>query len=305
MKKITIACLWVALVSTTVGWEKSKVLADDQSQYLTLQLNSLRLAVDPNLGGRIVSFSLDGIEVLRTTRDEKNLQWGSTAWSSPQSDWNWPPLETLDSEPYVVRSHSADAIELASGIDETTKLQMIKHFQMRMGSNGAPLAVVSYRIANRGLVDTKVAVWENTRVDWGGFTEFSAGSQIRLSHPEKSVVTEDRNGVTRLAFNGMQPHAQKVFVTPAEVTNSKGERQSSVWNRYHRHDLVLIKRCELLADTAPGQTPLEIYLAPQSDFAELELQGPYESLAPNEEVSLVVHWQLFKTEDPRIEDLRQ
>ncbi|MEO0734909.1 MAG: hypothetical protein AAFZ52_18880 [Bacteroidota bacterium] len=68
---------------------------------IVLTRGDISLTVDPQLGGRITSLTYAGQEILQTTRDTLNLQWGSTAWTSPQSAWKWPPPTTFDSEPFT------------------------------------------------------------------------------------------------------------------------------------------------------------------------------------------------------------
>jgi hypothetical protein len=48
-------------------------------------------AVDAAKGGRIVTFSLAGRNILTAAKNSGDNNWGSTLWPSPQSDWNWPP----------------------------------------------------------------------------------------------------------------------------------------------------------------------------------------------------------------------
>jgi len=51
--------------------------------------------------GRITSFLVDGRNFLTDDKVD-SLNWGSTFWPSPQSDWDWPPPAAIDNEPYTV-----------------------------------------------------------------------------------------------------------------------------------------------------------------------------------------------------------
>ena len=66
----------------------------------SFQFGDTLFAVDANLGGRIVTFSLSAHNIL-TGPAVDAANFGSTFWSSPQSDWNWPPPPEIDSAPYT------------------------------------------------------------------------------------------------------------------------------------------------------------------------------------------------------------
>src|SRR5579864_6948899 len=55
--------------------------------------------VDAADGGRIITFSFDGRSVLQS-RENSPEAYGSSFWTSPQSDWVWPPPRTMDKDPW-------------------------------------------------------------------------------------------------------------------------------------------------------------------------------------------------------------
>ena len=60
----------------------------------------LAIEIDPRVGGRVVSLSLGGRNFLTGTDVDPN-NYGSTFWTSPQSDWGWPPPPEIDNLPYA------------------------------------------------------------------------------------------------------------------------------------------------------------------------------------------------------------
>ncbi len=69
--------------------------------------------MNPAIGARIVSFNLNGDELL-TDATVNSAYWGSTLWTSPVTDWNGlnnglPPAAT-DSDPYATTVSAAGVI---------------------------------------------------------------------------------------------------------------------------------------------------------------------------------------------------
>ena len=234
------------------------------------------LSVEPASGGLISSLTFRGREVLKTTRDSLGLQWGSTAWTSPQSDWNWPPIATFDSEPFAVTELREGVILLESKRDPDTYLRMRKRISLGEESDVG----ITYWVTNEGASSTKVALWENTRIPYAGYLSFRADS---LRGSLDSLPTELVDSTYHIYMDERHTQPQKVFTDLKEVPVS-----------YHHNGLVLRKHTSVkeLYRTAPGQAPLEIYLDPTAGFAEFELQGDYLLIQPGESANLRVRWVL-------------
>ena len=261
-----------------------------ESGYLTIRSEGVKVAVDPKIGGRIASMTLDGREILRTTRDKNHLHWGSTVWVAPQSEWQWPPSAVIDSNPYTVVEANESKIVVRSKVDPKTGLQLTKHVEFNPTAEQKPTVKMTYVLYNRGQVPRKVAIWENTRVVWEGRTRFPPGCKIRLAKPESTIAKIEREKTTTLILDKNQPQAQKVFCIPP------ASESGFTWNSYQRDDLVFLKSRRLPKKVAPGHAPLEIYLAPDDGFAELENQGAYEEIAPGESTRMTVMWRLWVRE---------
>ena len=270
------------------------VAAEPNDDCLSISQGPLSVRIDPSIGGRVASFTHQGKEILRTDRDANHWQWGSTVWTSPQADWNWPPIAAFDQEAYEVTAQDGQLIEVTSPIDPTTQLQLIKRFQFARDTKSGPSLQLNYRLANKSNEVRKVALWENTRVNWDGWVEFPSDGEFRLADPQRPVITQPKkNGVVRIKLDSEQPQGQKIFYTPpADLKTLR--------NRYHSNGLVLTKIRELPVSVAPDQAPLEIYLAPQEGFAELEYQGGFVELKPGEIATLNVIWKLAPRENASI-----
>lgn len=248
------------------------------SDSVTISRGPITLTVEPAIGGRISSLTFDGVELLKTSRDEQNLQWGSTAWSSPQSVWQWPPVAAFDSEPYTVTELRENTLLLEGPRDPGTLLRMRKRIALGPDNDVGLI----YWLTNEGVSSVKVALWENTRLPYAGRFAFVADS-IR-SNVDK-LPAELQDSVYTIYVDDRHQKPLKVF---ADLP----EKQAS----YHYKGLILRKHhfANAFYRMAPEQAPLEIYLDPPAGFVEFELQGDYRLLDPGESNNLRVRWEVLR-----------
>lgn len=243
---------------------------------ITLSRGPLSLTVDPAIGGRISSLTYAGKEILKTSRDSLNLQWGSTAWTSPQADWGWPPIATFDANAFEVEELRENVLLLVSDRDSATLLRMRKRISL-----GAKAEVgLTYWLTNEGNTTIKVGAWENTRLPYAGRIEFQADS-IRFGKDTTPVAYHD--SIAAIYFDERHSSREKVFADLAVDSVT-----------HYNDGLALTKYTAIthLFNTAPEQAPLEVYFDPKAGFMEFELHGEYKLLEPGESVSLRVKWKV-------------
>lgn len=250
----------------------------EQSGLVTITRGAISLTVEPAIGGRISSLTYGGVEILKTSRDSNNLQWGSTAWSSPQSDWNWPPIGAFDVEPFVVMRVDEKSILLEGPKDSLTHLRMRKRFVLGPENDIG----MTYWLTNEGVSSINVALWENTRLPYAGRFEFKADS-IRGSLDTLPVFFQD--SVYTIYADERHGRPQKVFADMPSTTAA-----------YYHNGIVLTKHnlANAFYRVAPGQGPLEIYLDPPAGFVEFELQGDYRLIGPGESNNLRAKWVISR-----------
>lgn len=249
---------------------------------ITIREGRHTATIDLVTGGRLASYTVEGIEVLKTTRDADNLEWGSTVWTSPQSAWNGPPEATFDADAFERTDQNQASVSLQSAVDPATKLQMVKTFAFVTGGKSGLHLQTTYELYNRGNEPVYRALWENTRLPYGGEFSFVADS-IRLDKLENNFAT--RGKATVVPMTAEDTRKGKLFVRPAKgkaTYAGNGVRLRKLWFPDDQHDV------------APGHAPLEIYLDPKSGLAEFEIQGPYRAIAPGGYTSLAVAWQVAK-----------
>lgn len=232
------------------------------------------LRVDPDDGGRIVSFALDGRNVI-LPRSESPEAYASSFWTSPQSDWSWPPPLELDKLPWRA-SIEGSSLVLESGTSPKLGLSA----RQRIAPDPARGSVViELTLTNRSAEARRVAPWQNTRVRPRGLTFFpSKGPTL----PESAFALAPIDGVIWFAHD------------PAAVQQSgklfaDGEEG---WLAHVDGDLLFIKMFPEVPREAqaPKEAEIEIYVHDSGRFVEVEQQGAYESLAPGASSVWPLRW---------------
>jgi hypothetical protein len=249
------------------------VPSDSNQADRVLEVNGTRLEIDPRVGGRITSLRHGDFELL-SGPDVDPDNYGSTFWTSPQSNWGWPPPVEIDRAPYA---SSADdrTLTLRSAPHEGLGIQVVKRL---VADRDRRCFVINYAMINIGRTPRTYAPWEVTRVNPGGLTFFSGGSaswgNLQLEEQQGAMwfahdpATLPAAGLKAFAGGegGMLAHAAGGFLF------------------VKRFDAVL------RAAHAPGEGALEIYA--NRRYLELEVQGPYTRIEPGDSLSWSVTWWL-------------
>ncbi len=237
----------------------------------------VQLLIAPAEGGRIASARHAGQEMLVT--EDQHSTWGNVFWTSPQSDWGWPPLPELDSDAYAV-AWDGDALVLTSAVAAQLPYQVRKRYSASRRDNEI---VVEYRLYNRGADTRRVAPWEITRVAASGLAFFPKGDSDFISGPFQDLPVEVIEGVVWFDYRPERilPGHHKLMTDGAEG-----------WLAWVNDGYLLLKLFDdvPVAYNAPGEGEVEIFANEDRRYIELEQQGPYTELAPDEYVDWRVRW---------------
>lgn len=251
------------------------------SLVLFLEEGPYRVGVDPNLGGHIVEYSINGRNALAENKPEI----GSTFWPSPQSAWGWPPPYVLDKGPYtVVRTEKE--IVLLSAVCQQTGLRLEKRFYLRQGR-----LTVTYVMSNQTDVAVQYAPWEISRIE-GGITFYAS---MLAPLPQSTGQVESVGGVYWHTYKPeRQLQHEKVFANG-----------STGWLANINKGLLLVKQFDSVPVelTAPGEAEVEIYSHGDvfNSYIEVEQQGPYEVIPPGAEIEWQVVWHLIEWQDADVQ----
>lgn len=243
----------------------------------TLTVGHVTMDVDANNGARIVSLRYDSTEVLSQI-NAPNM-YGSTFWTSPQKEWNWPPVREHDMAPYSVEQRDG-AIIMTSQLSEKFPVIIRKRFEV---DEADQCIVVTYTIRNASTEARRVAPWEITRVLAQGTITFDA--------PVESITPA-----------GLMPFVEKDGLATYEIDHVEGQNRKinadgKGWLSFERDGLRLTKRFPDLdpSQPAPDEAEIQIYVHQGNAYVELESQGAYTTLQPEEELNWTVRWYLTKS----------
>jgi len=245
------------------------------------------LTVSPAKGGRVLGLTLDGFEFLAIEKrgNEQINSYGSVLWSSPQSEWSWPPLPELNTHPYSITcDKDSTAIVLTSEIEPKTGYQFVKSYSI--GEHPETFKI-AYTIINHSDKTKDVAAVENTRVNPTGMAFFPKGD----TEPSSGIFYPlEIKTLNNIVWHQFEP--KKILQDHHKVMMDGKEG----WLAYTQGQYLFVKR---FADTPADQSPeterqIEIFGHSDRTFAELKHQSALHHLKPGESFTWEVEWQVKK-----------
>ena len=277
MKRILLSLAAISIGSLMLS---AQTFSNPEEGRYTISTGEVTMTVDASRGGKIVSFRYQDKEVLSQTRFPNSF--GSTFWTSPQSDWNWPPVPEYDRLAYSAQMGESSLI-LTGQKSEKFGMQIRKEFVADPKDNAI---VITYTIINGSDKERKVAPWEISRVPNGGVVFFQA---------EEAVPANNMKG---LPFTFEKGAAW--YVMDEDKENRKINADGNGWLAFCSNGLMFVKKFDDIKATeaAPAEAEIQIYANPGKTFVEIEEQGAYTAVAPGEELSWTVRWYLVPVDQP-------
>ena len=263
-----------------------------------LKVGDVTMTIYPTKGAKIMSLKYKGQEIIsQLTAPEA---FGSTFWTSPQKEWNWPPVQEFDKGEYQVEVIPSPLGEQARGFVMTGEVSPKLKYRIRkefavddtlpLGGVGGGF-VVTYSIINESDETRQVAPWEVTRVE-------NNGGVIFFDAP--------LDGITPAGLMDFRAAHGAVWYQPDETNeNRKINADGKGWYGYCNNGLLLLKKFDdlnpepspshLLTSSAPapGEAEIQVYVNRGKAHIELECQGAYTTLKPHEQLSWTVRWYLL------------
>jgi Domain of unknown function (DUF4380) len=278
---LALSCILTACDSRTNHLAASDLPAfiSQKGQVYTLTQGQTRLEISANVAGRINSLKVDATELLFTADQTNNLIWGSVFWSSPQSEWSWPPITTLDSAPYQV-SVVNDRIVFSSKPDSVTGYQFVKSYGLNKAKN---CVSIIYSIYNHSTLEKNVAGWEVTRFRPAGMAFFPQGNTESSSGIFYPLAVEHHGDITWANYDAsaLTQNHHKLMTDGKEG-----------WIAYVNAGKLLVKEfadvpVELIVS---GEGEIELFANVEKTFWEIDQQGVMTKLAPGEHLEWEVLW---------------
>jgi uncharacterized protein DUF4380 len=302
--------------------------ADRPEPPLRLSNGAVTLGLVPGLGGRIVELRTAGGENLldadprfwtgpfpRAHLRTPFAPWnGHIYWVGPQSAWwaqqdidperrqakaTWPPDPFQETARYEVRARSRSRVRLAAPPSPITGLRR----ELEAELVGARRVRIRLRATNSRTTPVAWSVYSNTRVRPDGW------AYVRLAPDGIQRIDSPEDG------SAAYPHRvlRDVFVSPPGVKPAPDgtPRTADTFLRpvdariaYFRGHQLFLKRTASFSETRlhPEETLVEIYRSSgggaEGELFELEMHGPYETLAPGQALSFEETWEILDYPGP-------
>ena len=268
MKQILLTILCVCTVFTASAQENN-------DKVFTLKNGDVTMTVNITKGGKILSLKYKDLEVISQSRFPESF--GSTFWTSPQKEWNWPPVPEFDKQTYSVNTEEENHLFITSPVSQRLGLSVGKDFQVDK-KDGA--IVITYSIKNEGTEPRRVAPWVITRVS-NGDGQIGFEAPIDSIWPAGLMTFEQKNGVAW-------------YKTDEAPQNRKVNANGTGWLSYTANGLTLTKKFQDLkpGEAAPGEAEIQVYVNRGKTYIELESQGAYTLLQPSEQLHWTVRWYI-------------
>ena len=276
MKKLFMLCVLACAGCLTALAAKPVVKDMGESKYC-IEVGDLSMIVNGGAGGKILSLKYKDAEVISQSRWPESF--GSTFWTSPQKEWNWPPVPEFDKRPYQVELKKKSLV-MKSETSERLKCSVQKEFTVDAKDNAI---VITYSIVNEGAEERSVAPWEITRVPNDGLIFFDA--------PVDAILPAG-------LMNFKEAYGAAWYQTDATQENRKVNADGKGWLAYACNGLLLVKQFQDLepSQPAPGEAEIQVYVNRGKSYIELESQGAYTALKPGQKLSWTVRWHLVPFE---------
>ena len=253
-----------------------------------LKSGDVTMTIYPTKGAKIMSLKYKDQEVISQQTAPESF--GSTFWTSPQKEWNWPPVQEFDKGEYQVEVIPSPSGEQESGFVMTSEVSPRLKYRIRKefaADDTQGGFVITYSIINESDETRQVAPWEITRVaNDGGVIFFDAPI----------------DGITPAGLMPFKAEQGAVWYQPNESgDNRKINADGKGWYAYCNKGLLLLKTFDDLPSPsgeteggpAPGEAEIQVYVNRGKTFIELEAQGAYTTLKPHEALSWTVRWHLL------------
>jgi len=207
------------------------------------------------------------------------IYWGSTFWTSPESQWSQPPPVQIDSAPFTATT-TATTLTLTGPPSPLLGVSISKSFSADRGRGAVQ---IEYKITNTKQTTVSIAPWEVTRVFPRGLTFFPTGSRTTLSNGA-TLPTTTTAGITWFDYDATRITSDSKLI--ADATEG--------WLAHADEGVVFIKKFGdvPMAQIAPREGDVELYTNRLHTYIELENQGSYASIAPGASISWTVTWFL-------------
>ncbi|MBM4077682.1 MAG: hypothetical protein FJ267_18800 [Planctomycetes bacterium] len=260
----------------------------------------------PQIGGRVLEFSVDGKDSLFLSQDEKDWQPGKPApVSAGRFDYGPEltsiPHQSLWTEEWLPETTGPFSVMLTSPKDQTAGVQLVRHFTLSGSGprkDAAPFHLICEQtVRNISNEMREVCHWGRSFSPGKGICVIPLGDRPSR-FPSKYAMYED-SAVINVGNTDDQIRVRDGFLEILSPPRKPklGFDATAGWLGYLMpNNTVFIKRFAVYPDRvyneAAGLT-LSVWFPKHMDVIELEPIGPRERLQPGESASFTEDWWLL------------
>ena len=271
---------FVALMAAAISAHASaQTVQGSVDEGFTIKAGNVTMTVSAKEGGKILSYKYLDQEMLSQLRPAN--QYGSTFWTSPQKEWNWPPVTEFDRAAYTDETSAAIKGKALLLTSQTARKLPFQIQKLYTPDPKGKFISVAYTIINKGDAARQVAPWEISRVVADETALIFFDAPVEGITPAGLIPFKAEAGASWYSFE-QAPQNRKI--------NSDGKG----WLAYAAGNLLMIKK---FADIAPDEAEIQVYVNQGKTYIELESQGEYKTLQPGESLTWEVKWYLIPLKD--------
>jgi hypothetical protein len=296
-------------------------MAQKEGRVIYLKNDQIEFGILKDVGGRVVSFGLNGSEnflfsdsalwnepesdrIIPTPESDFKAYNGFITWVGPQSQWwnqqtlnanrrncIWPPDPFLEFGSFTIEEQTATSITLRGPKSWVSGIQLTKSFSMF--ENRLEITVTAQNISDKSV---SWDLWSNLRFD--AYTNFrvpiNSGGLLKIDAVENEYKEPVAYRVEHGHFTFVPtPAISKMKVSKAFLQPSEGVIKIQFGSK------VMNVRFELENREAihPEQGHVEVYncisVDEKSNLLELEHHSAYKTLKPGERMEMKEVWEVI------------
>jgi len=304
------SCCVTALICTLpLGTAADVVAYHGYAKAIELKNAATRVVLCPEVGGRVLEYSRNGVNVLYLSEADKNWQPGDRPEGSAGRfdigpEYIVPRRETLWSGQWTPKITGPRSAVLTSQKDLATGVQLVRKFELAADSS------------HLSCTQTIINVSQNTK-EWCHWSRtFAVGKGIcviPLTAENTSPQSRFPNGYVmyegseRIHMRPEDPqvrrHANVLEIHPTPAHPKLGfDSYEGVIAYAAPNDLLFVKRFQTYPDRVYNEVAgltISVWY-PDREMVELEPIGPREILQPGESASFTEHWYLADLKFPPV-----
>ncbi len=282
-------------------------------QAYELKNENLSLIIVPELGGRVVSFSRQGIDLLYTMLSLRGKTYdlegiadiaayrqkldylppgGYKTWLAPQSDWEWPPYLDLAVGKYEVdysQTEGQAELELTSPVCRESGMQFNRRISLAAAQSQVQIV---QKMKNCRAQKQECGLWDVTQLAGQGQVIFPLPIEDDLESLSEEVPEQ------LIDFKLINDQLYVIIDCPGEVEFKVGTYFSAGWVLavVAREEQVVgyLKTFPVFPEAEFGHgCALEVFDTYKFDYFEVEVHGPKTELTAGEETGFTENWDLF------------